>query len=140
MNFIGDLVGHGALQAEDVAHLFFVAFGPKMGLRFGIDQLHSDADALGLATHAALDDVIHREVAADLVYGLVFVALGGVAGDDRHLPGIKFGQLRAQFFGHALAEIILRGVTAEIVQGQHHQAHQSGGGFRRNQAVAGQPE
>ena len=56
------------LEAKDVRRLAVVAFGPKVGAGFGIDQLGVDADTPAGLAHAALDHVSHIELTGHLAH------------------------------------------------------------------------
>ena len=60
--------GHFVLDGEDVIELAVVALGPDVRVGFGVDQLHGDADAIARLAHAALDDILHLELARDLAH------------------------------------------------------------------------
>ena len=56
------------LDREDVLEVAVVALGPEVAVGLGVDQLHRDAHPLADLAHAALDDVLHAELARELLH------------------------------------------------------------------------
>ena len=75
----GDLV----LDGEDVLELAIVALGPDMGFGLAVDELDGDPDPIARLAYASFGDVVHPELARDLLGldGLALVDEHGVAGD-----------------------------------------------------------
>ena len=71
------------------------------------------------ATNAALQNVAHAKLAADLAHvdRLALVLEGGIAGDDEQLGEPR--QLGKDILGNAVGEIVLALVAAEVVERQH---------------------
>ena len=99
----GDLV----LEREDVLQVAVVALGPDVVVGFGIDQLHRDAHPVAGLAHAAFDDVLHAELARDLlhVHRLALVLERGVARDDEQVAEAR--QVGQDVLGQAVGEEFL---------------------------------
>src|SRR5262245_48653787 len=82
-----DRAGYLVLNREHVLDLAIVALGPAMSTGQGIDELHRDANPVARSANAALQDVAHAKLAADLAYVdcLSLVLQGGIVGDDEEL-------------------------------------------------------
>ncbi len=48
---------------------------------------------------------------------------GGGAGDDAKLVGVEVPELGDHLFGQPVAEVLLVGVAAQVLEGQHRQHH-----------------
>ena len=68
---------------------------------------------------AALQDVAHAEVPADLLHlhRLALVGKGGTAGDYKRAADSR--KARGKPLGEDIGEVILRGIAAQIGEGQH---------------------
>ena len=55
-----------ALHAEDVPQVAVVVLSPDVSLIANLDELRRDAHASGVATHAALEEVVHAQLASNL--------------------------------------------------------------------------
>ncbi len=56
------------LEVEDVRRFAVVAFRPKVGAGFGIDQLGVDSDTSAVLAHDALDHITHIELTGHLAH------------------------------------------------------------------------
>src|SRR6266581_116569 len=85
----------------------------------GIDQLGGDTNAVPAATHAPFKHIAHAEVTRDLsnVNRTPFVSETGVASDYEQVPGT--GQGRGDLFHHAVGEVVLLRVAADVGEWQH---------------------
>ena len=109
---------HLVLDREDVLEVAVVALGPEVAVGLGVDQLHGDADALARLAHAALDDVLHAELARDLLHvdRLALVLERRVARDHEQLAEAR--QLGDDVLGDAVGEEFLLGIAAHVVERQ----------------------
>ena len=90
-----------------------------MGAGDGIDQLGRDPDAILRDLHAALQHVAHPQLLGHLLHlhRFALVGEGGVAGDDEEL--FEPGQGRDDILRHAIRDVILGLILAEVLEGQH---------------------
>ena len=111
----GDLI----LQGEQLGHVPVVTLGPQVVSGQRVDKLGADAHLVGRLLDAALKHVADPQVLGHLLYfyRLVLVDEGRVAGDDEEARGL--GERRDDSLGDAVGEILLPGVAAQIVEGQH---------------------
>ena len=107
------------LHVEEIGDWLVEALGPEVAAGVGVDQLHVDPHAVPGALHAAFEHIAHVEIAADLlnVSGLSLVRKGGVAGDDERARNPR--KVGGQALGHAVDEILLFGIAADVGEGQH---------------------
>src|SRR5215831_4204699 len=84
-----------------------------------IDELRGNADATAGLAHRAFEGIANTQLAADLlyVYGLAFVREARIAGDDEEPADA--GERGDDLLDHAVGEIFLLGVAAQILEGQH---------------------
>jgi hypothetical protein len=85
-----------------------------MRASFGVDQLAGDAHPVAAFAYRAFEHVAHPKLAPNLlnIDGLSFVGEGRIAGDDEQPPDT--GERADDFLDHAVGEIFLLGVAAEI--------------------------
>ena len=115
-----DAAGDLVLQGKQIADVALEPLGPQMRAGLGIDQLGVDADLLGRALDAAFKHIAHAQLAADLL-GVDRLALVGERGIARnHEAARDPRQIGRQILGDAVGKILLLGVVAQIVEGQHH--------------------
>ncbi len=116
-----DVAGHVALQQQNVAQVAVIVFRPNMLIAAAIHQLRGDANMIAGKLHCTFDHCVHVQLARDLRQWFVgaLVAHDRSVGDDLQVS--KFGELRNQVFGHAVGEVVLLGVRAQVVQGKHRQ-------------------
>jgi hypothetical protein len=90
-----------------------------MRARGGVDQLGCNPDTIGRLAHTALEHITHAEMAADLLdaYRSPLEADGRAACDDEQPFDAR--QPGDDVFHHALAEIILLGIAAQIRKRKH---------------------
>ena len=107
------------LNRKHVRHLAVVAFRPEVVAVAGIDQLRGDPQPITHLLYAALENGVDIEPAPDLadIDILALEGEGGSAGDDEE--GVDLGQRIDQFFRQALAEVLVAGIGAEIVERQN---------------------
>src|SRR6185369_5524169 len=89
-----DLSRDLVLDVEYVRQFPVVAFGPQVIAGHRIDQLGGDADSVPGPAHAALDDIAHAKLAADLadIDSAAFECKSVIARDHEQGPEAgKFG-------------------------------------------------
>jgi len=111
----GDLV----LDGEHVVELAFILGGPDLIAGCGIGELCSDANPLATLADAAFEHVAHAEFLGDLldVNGPALVGEGGIAGDHEEPPHLRQG--RENILADAVAEILLLGIVAHVLECEH---------------------
>ena len=114
------------LQREDVAQVAVVALGPDVVAGGAIDQLRGDAHAAARLAHAALEHVLHLELARHLrhVDELALVHERAVARDDGQRRDLA--QVGDDVLGDAVAEVLLLGIAAHVDERQHADADPCG--------------
>ena len=107
------------LHVEEIGQGLVEALGPEMIAGLGIDELDVDAHAVAAALHRAFEDIAHVQFAADLLQidGLALVGEGGVAPDDERAGDAR--EVGGQALGHAIDEIFLLGIAADIGEGEN---------------------
>ena len=115
----GDRLGHFALEAENSVEGTLVGFAPDVAVVGAIEQLHGDADLVVFADDGALEDAVDTQFMGDLgqVFLCALVLHDGGMGDDAE--GLDAGKLGDEFFGHAVGEEVLGGVSGEVLQGEN---------------------
>ena len=95
------------------------AVGPYMHVSGSIDQLAGDAHPVPSFPDRAFEDVAHAELARDLLHVDRFALVGEarIAGDHEQ-PGAA-RDCGGDFLDHAVGEVILSGVAAQIGERQH---------------------
>ena len=106
------------LHVEEVGYGLVEALGPEMIASLGVDELDIDPHAVAAALHRTFEHVAHVQFAADLLHveGLALVGKGGVTGDHERASDAR--EIGGQALGHAIDEIVLLGVAADIGEGQ----------------------
>src|SRR5262245_54807351 len=76
------------LKVEQFTACALVAVRPQLGARFGIDQLHGDAQSITAPAHGSLDHVDHTELASNLshVGKAALVSESRLSCDDKEVP------------------------------------------------------
>ena len=133
---------HLALQREHVLQVALVALGPELRLVAGLDQLGGDADPAGVVADAALDDVVHAQVAPDRgdVAARALVPHRRGARDHRQALGLQASELGDHLLGQPFAEVLLLGVAAQVLERQHRELHAPGRRGPRRQPLAAQQQ
>ena len=62
---IGDFRGNIRFDREDVDEFAVITLGPKVGVRYGIDQLHVHPCPVACPLHASLQDVCDPQLLRD---------------------------------------------------------------------------
>ena len=108
------------LQDQRLAHRTIVGLRPQMHFGPRLDQLRGDAHAIAFAPHAAFEQIVDAKRAADLACALVRMLEKHRRrpGDDAEAPWAEPSNLRDHFFGKPVAEILLRGIAAEVRERQ----------------------
>src|ERR1035437_6261113 len=99
-----------------------------MSLVAGLDKLSGDPHALARATNAALEQVVDAKFAGHLSGPFlgVLVLHGRGAGNHAEVLRIEAPELGDHLFGHAIGEIILAWISADVQKRQN----EEGGSFR----------
>ena len=86
---------------------------------FGIDELNVDAHAACNTLHGALKDIANAKFPTDLLQIDMpsFVGESSVAADHEYTNHAR--QIRGQALGHAIGEIFLLGIRAQIGERQN---------------------
>ena len=115
----GDADRDLVLQFEHVFDQAIEAVGPEVRAGFGLDQLSGDAHPVAALAHRAFEDVAHAKLAADLLHvrRLALVGKTRIAGDDEEPADA--GERGNDFLDHAVGEILLLGVAADVLKRQH---------------------
>src|SRR6266496_1654693 len=102
-------------------YLAVILSRPKVTLVFHLNKLGSDSHPVRFASHTALQDVLDLKFTADLVHWLpaVFVLHDGSARDHSQVIRIKISQLRDHLLREAVTEVVLAGVTGEVLEREH---------------------
>ena len=127
----GDGGGEFVLHREDIDQVAIVAIGPDMAAGRRVDQLRGQADASAGFADAAFQNVADTQFAAGLnhIDMTALINKGRVAGDHEH-PA-EFRQRGDQILGHAVGEIFLLGIAAQIGERQD----RDGGLVRQGEAI-----
>ena len=121
----GDVRGDVGLQIQGFAERSIVGLGPEVHFGARLDELRGDADAIALAAHAALEQVVGRQLASDLAraFRRSLEQHGRRARDDAEPARAQPADLRDHLLGQPVAEIFLRRIVAQIRERQHHEPH-----------------
>ena len=111
----GDLV----LQLEDIVERAFETVRPEMRPGRGIDELPGDAHPVRGLAHAAFQHVAHAQLATDLLHvdRPALVGEARIARDDEQPANAR--QRRDDVLHHAVGEVLLLGVAAQVQERQH---------------------
>ena len=114
-----DLLGHLVLQGKDVLEIPVITLRPHVVPRGGVDELGGDPDPIPGLANAALQDVAHAQLPAHLsgIERLALVREDGVARDHEQ-PG-ELGEAGDEVLGDPVAEVLLPGVAAHVLEGEH---------------------
>src|SRR5262245_31928694 len=107
------------LELEDVFQYAVISVGPEMGTGVRLDELFGDAQAIAALAHAPLEHVANAELAPDLL-DVDDLALVGEARIPRdHEQPVDTRQAGDDVLDHAVREIFLVGIAADVLEGQH---------------------
>src|SRR5262249_55228924 len=111
--------GHLILQVKYVLQSTIEAVRPNVAAGGRIDELPGESHAISCLAHAPLEHVTHPEFASDLLHvdGPALVSEAGVPRDDKQRP--KARQRRDDFIGHAIGEVLLFWVGADVLKRQN---------------------
>src|SRR6516164_3645613 len=115
----GDAGRDLVLQLEDIFERTVEAVGPQMRPGQRVDQLRRDAHPSAGFAHRAFEHIADTELSADLLHldRLAFVRKARIAGD--HEEPADAGERGNDLLNHAVGEIFLLRVTAQIGEGQY---------------------
>ena len=107
------------LKSENFLVFPLMPFGPNMGGAGDIDKLGVDANTVAGLLNAALQSIANIQLLPDLFYihCLALIEKNGVAGDNQQI--IVTRQIGNDVVGNAVAEILLLGITAKILERQN---------------------
>src|SRR4030095_10160528 len=88
-----------------------------------MNQLNSDAHAIGGASNAALEEIVSVQLFPDLAwrYAAAFVLHNRTTGNDTQALWIQLAKLGDHLFGQAVAKELLVRITTQVVKGQYRQ-------------------
>jgi hypothetical protein len=114
-----DVCSHLVLQIEDVVDIAVESLRPEIRARDGVDQLAGDPHAAGRLAQAAFKDVAHAKFPADLLHVdcPALVGEARVSRDDENAALARQG--RDDVLHHAVHEVVLGRIAAEIEKGQN---------------------
>jgi hypothetical protein len=86
-----------------------------------LNELRGDADDATFPVNGALQQIVHAQFAANLRHAepSVFVMHGRGASNDTQPLRVQISQSSDRFFGQAVTEILLIGITTQILEGKH---------------------
>ena len=118
LDCLGYGLGHFRLEGQNIAEVPFVTFDPEVRLSRCVNELGRDAHAVVCAEHRAFHDRVHFQFPRNLAQRFVnpLVPHHGCACNDSQLP--NFGQCSNQRLSESFSEILLLGVTRQVLQGQ----------------------
>jgi hypothetical protein len=112
---VGDLI----LDGEDVVQLAVVGFRPQVAVLHRVDQLRGDAHPVARFAHAALEDVVHIQLARDHRRAQLAALVGEGRGARGDANVLHLHQHVEQLFGDAVGEVLVLGVRAHVDERQH---------------------
>jgi hypothetical protein len=116
---LGDGPGHLSLQGQHVAQLAFIAPRPQVTVGGGVDQLRRDAHAAARAQDRTLHHGIHAELSGDLGHRFRGARVLHHRRPRDHAQGSDLRQVGDHGIGHAVHEIVLLGLSGEILERKH---------------------
>ena len=107
------------LNRENIGQLAIIPLSPNVPAIFAVNQLSRYTHARARFAHTSFQDKIHREFLPNLLhlYRFSFIGKGSVTRDDEQAG--DFRQVRNDVLGDAVAEILLLGVAAHVVEWQN---------------------
>ena len=87
---------------------------------FGVDQLHIHPKAVAATLHRAFEHIADVQLASQLLYvdGFALERERGVARNHERTSDAR--QVRGQALGHAIHEVFLLGIAADVCERQNH--------------------
>ena len=125
------------LYGEDVHQLAIVPIGPQVGSAAGIDQLGRNADAVAAFAHAPFHEIPYTQLPRYLPKVFVNVAIDKRRVARDHEQRVKARQICDDVFADAIAEILLLGIAAHVLERQHGDRRLVGEGERRCWRLSG---
>src|ERR1700733_5010804 len=126
-----DLLRDLVLDRKDLGCVSVIAIAPDLLPGRGIDQLHSDTDAITQPAYAALDhksDIELARNAGDRDDGAAVLERGQAGADLQQPPAGKLGD---DVLAEAVTEYFLLRIAAQIAKGQYTDRHPGGPGGAR---------
>src|SRR5215472_7449024 len=111
--------GYLVLQLKYILQGTIEAVRPNVSAGCRIDELPGEPYAISCLAHTPLEHVTHPEFARDLFHvdGPALVSEAGVPRDDKQRPTAR--QRRDDFIGHAIGEVLLFRVRADVLKRQN---------------------
>ncbi len=128
--------GNLILNIENILQLPVVSLRPQMIASRRFDQLRCDPQPLARFAHAAFQDMSHAELFPHQPKVLVLILKLKRRAAPGHIQVGYVAQYVDDFFGDAVAEILLPGVAAHVDERQHRDRHALGY-FRRGFGLLG---
>ena len=121
---LDDVVGNLALDDEDIGELTVIGLRPQVETVGHLDQLGADTELIARLAHAALENIVDPEPAADLLYIEVGLLERVDRGPRRDAKTLDVGEGADQLFGQTVGEVLVVGIGAQIGKRQHrHRRH-----------------
>ena len=129
LGLVGNRLGDFFLHRQQAAQPAIVLPRPQVSLVADLDQLGGDSHAAGVPPHAPLQHVLHSQLAGQAIQRLAatFVARDGGPRDHPQPLRIEVAQSGDHLFRQAIAEVLLRWIAREILEGEHRQRYFSPG-------------
>ncbi len=114
------------MKGQQAVQFAIVLSRPEVGLVSHLDELRGNSHLARVAPDAALQHVLHSQFTANLFQVLLAVLIvhDRSTRDDPEVLGIETSELGDHFLRHAVAEVVLSGISREVLEGQNRQ-HQS---------------
>src|SRR5579859_2021643 len=127
LNFISNFLRDLPLKSQQAAQFAIILPRPEAGLVPHLDELRGNSYLVRVAPDAALQHVLHSQFTANLfqVRLAVLVVHDRSTRDDPEVLGIETSESGDHFLRHAVAEIILPGVSSEVLEGKNRQHRSS---------------
>ena len=107
--------GDAVFEREYVSRIAVIAILPDLGIVGGTRHLHSDPNPLAFATYAPLNDEARAERSADAARVEIAASLVLESPrSSRDLNPVHLSERRRQLIGHAVGEVLLRRVAADV--------------------------
>src|SRR4029077_5110486 len=117
-----DSFGDLALNSEDVSQLSIKGLRPEVGIRFRVNQLHTDPHLVGRLLHATLQNIGYAKLLRDLgeIARFTLIALGGSA--RHHFQIGDAGQSRQDLLLDTISEVGVIWIRTEVLKWKHSNA------------------
>src|SRR4030095_12753804 len=108
------------LHVKEVGNGLVETLSPEMVAGFGVYQLYVHPEAGATTLHRAFEYIADVQLASQLLNVQCFALERerGVACNDERAVDAR--QVRGQALGHAIREVLLLGIAADVCEGQHY--------------------